>query len=305
MMTKEKLESFLNEESTSRDDWKSCMNFIYTGNDSINSPTDYIKKIQDADTKLEIDGWNFRSYKKWKTCVKEDVIKHKECYINKLLTNDDNPIKYIIFSEAPKLTWKKGNDPSSAYIFGEKPVSGNYKSAPLAAFDAKKKKIIDTFKDKRVAFIDLLDLPLPINGELRRNWNYKKEMNISGKPLTIFFLENAIQNFITKAVAITNANPKRKQLKFAADVNFAFMMPPLTSMGIIEYFNKTNTSLDITHQGINVFLAKERIVECNTINTKSIKNNLESELLPLYVRVAMSGSNTPSEKLLKHALNLI
>lgn len=81
------------------------------------------------------------------------MIKHKECYINKLLTNDDNPIKYIIFSEAPKLTWKKGNDPSSAYIFGEKPVSGNYKSAPLAAFDAKKKRLLTRLKTNELLLL--------------------------------------------------------------------------------------------------------------------------------------------------------
>ena len=74
---------------------------------------------------------------------------------------------------------------------------------------------------------------------------------------------------------------------------------------IIEHYFLKNKSININIDDVNVYLPNERIIQCNNIYTKFFKSELIQEILPLYSRVAMSGSNTPSDLLLKHALNII
>ena len=301
-MKKEEFKNFLNNQTLSRQEWSKGIKFLYNGNDTtkIKIIKDKINKIIKSNKNEELIKWDFRKYESWKNCVVRDIINQKEVYLETLL-NNKQPIKYIIFSEAPKLTWKNGEDPYSAYLFGSYPVPGNYKSAPLKAFDYPQ-DIIQTFAHHRVAFIDLLDLPIPIDGNLRNDWNYK--FKIDKDPLSVFLLENAIENFIQKSNSISQ-NKKLDNIKFDSDVYFSFMMPPKTSMGIIEYYFRENKSINITVDDVNVYLPNERIIQCNNAFTKFLKTDLNQELLPLYSRVAMSGSNTPSYLLLKHALNLI
>ncbi len=299
----DKFKNFINNQTLIKKEWLNGINLLYTGNSRTNVRETKIKinKIIKSNGNEELVRWDFGKYNNWKDCVKKDVIQRKENYLKALL-KVDTPIKYIIFSEAPKLTWKSGEIPSSAYLFGKKPVSGNYQRAPLKAFNSKS-SIINTFAKHRVAFIDLLDLPLPINGNLREEWNY--EFEIGGIPLSVFLLENAIENFIIKSNNISKENKKLNNIKFDSDIYFAFMMPPKTSMGIIEHYFKQKKSINITIDDINVYLSNERIVQCNNNYTKFFKLELKQEILPLYSRVAMSGSNTPSDLLLKHALNII
>ena len=300
-MTEAQFKNFLNNTTLYKKDWFEGINFLYTGDakTNIRITKNKINKIIKSNKNEELIKWNFKKYDPWKKCIKNDIIDPKEKYLEELLKNKE-PVKYIIFSEAPKLTWKNGKEPSSAYLFGNKPVSGNYKSAPLKAFDSSQ-SIIKTFAQHRVAFIDLLDLPIPIDGNLRAEWNYV--FKIDKKPLSVFLLENAIENFIQKSNSISTKK-KLDKIQFDSDIYFAFMMPPKTSMGIIEHYFRENKSINITIDDVNVYLPNERIIQCNNANTKFLKTNLEKELLTLYTRVAMSGSNTPSDLLLKHALNL-
>ena len=300
-MTEAQFKNFLNEPTSLKKDWLKGINFLYTGDSTtdIRITKNKINKINKSNKNEELIKWNFKKYDPWKKCVKNDIIDPKEVYLAELLKNKE-PVKYIIFSEAPKLTWKNGEEPSSAYLFGNKPVSGNYKSAPLKAFDSSQ-SIIKTFAHHRVAFIDLLDLPIPIDGNLREEWNYIFKINKN--PLSVFLLENAIENFIQKS-NIISTKKKLDKIQFDSDIYFAFMMPPKTSMGIIEHYFRENKSINITIDDVNVYLPNERIIQCNNAYTKFLKTNLEKELLTLYSRVAMSGSNTPSDLLLKHALNL-
>jgi hypothetical protein len=298
----EEFKNFINNPTSTRKEWLNGINLLYTGNSQTNvrETKSKINKIIKSNKNEELARWDFRNYNHWKNCVEGDVIKYKEKYLEALLKVKE-PIKYIIFSEAPKLTWKSSENPSSAYLFGNKPVSGNYKSAPLKAFNSNQ-PIIKTFAQHRVAFIDLMDLPLPIDGNLRKEWNYIFE--IDGNPLSVFLLENAIENFIQKSNCISKKKNLYK-IQFDSDIYFAFMMPPKTSMGIIEHYFKKNKSINITIDDVNVYLPNERIIQCNNIYTKIFKSELIQEILPLYSRVAMSGSNTPSDLLLKHALNII
>ena len=301
-MESAKFKNFINNPTSTKKEWLHGINLLYTGNSGtiVRETKSKINKIIKSNKNEELECWDFRNYTDWKNCVKNDVIKYKEKYLEALLNNNE-PIKYIIFSEAPKLTWKSGTKPSSAYLFGNKSVSGNYKSAPLKAFNSNQ-SIIKTFAQHRVAFIDLLDLPLPIDGNLRKEWNYKFE--IDGNPLSVFLLENAIENFIRKSICISK-NENLNKIQFDSDIHFAFMMPPKMSMGIIEHYFLKNKSININIDDVNVYLPNERIIQCNNIYTKFFKSELIQEILPLYSRVAMSGSNTPSDLLLKHALNII
>ena len=153
-MTEKQFKNILNNPTLFRKDWLEGIKYLYTGDATtkIRTTKHKINKINKSNNNEELIRWNFQKYDSWRKCVQNDIIKPKEVYLKALLKNK-KPVKYIIFSEAPKLTWKKGADPSSAYLFGNKKVSGNYKSAPLKAF-VSSQPIIKTFAEHRVAFID-------------------------------------------------------------------------------------------------------------------------------------------------------
>ena len=330
-MTEYDLKEFINKVSPSghEDLWFKCVNFIYTSDDScFNSLSAETLKaikesknkdkedavvdllgaynleistdeIQDSDEIIESFNDNIdNNWLKWKNCVLKQIKIPKRQYLRKL-KESDGPINYIIFSEAPMLTWKKEQLPISNYIFKECNIKGSYRSAPFKAFgnELEKKQsvtntqLIDVLSDKRVAMIDLLDLPFPISSELRRKWSY--EIKIGEKPLSIIFLENAIEQFM-----------KESGLKFSDKPEFAFMMPPITAVGIIDYFFKSKKDMEIKNKETKLILKWEEVTQCNSRITKEQKNFLNEEILPLYSRISTAGSNNPNENLLKHALNL-
>ena len=196
------------------------------------------------------------------------------------------------------LTWKKHEKPNSNYLFKKCLVTGSYRSAPYKAFNITKnsvtsEELIETFSDNRVAFIDLLDLPLPINTKLRCKWNY--DIKINSKPLTIVFLENALLSFL---IAMN-----KNTIELENEFEFAFMMPPQTAFGIIEYI-RDNGSINVQDEGKSITVDYYKAIECNKNETKKVFGYLKEEILPLYARIAMGGSNSPSDKLLKRALNI-
>lgn len=317
-MTEEKIKKFINSPTSHDDqeDWFSCVNFIYTGDFNENKKLskqaiEEIEKIKKNSTDdalvislVEIEGFNFSKkkdisdkWRSWKRCIGRDIISPKKKYLEKLFS-DTSPLKFIIFSEAPMLTWKKSKNPISNYIFKKCKVNGSYRSAPYKAFNTPKKSVtnddlIKTFFDKRVAFIDLIDLPLPINSELRSKWNY--EIKINCKPLSIVFLENALLNFLKEM--------NNNRIELEQDFEFAFMMPPQTAFGIIEYI-RDNGQIQVQDQGKFITINYHKAIECNDNDTKKLFSYLKEEILPLYARIAMGGSNNPSDKVLKRALNI-
>lgn len=313
-MTEQNIKDFLNNSRKKFKDWVACFNFIYSGDASLKnelSPST-IKRINEARKKSKddflkefIDKKNSKTKRaiienliSWDLCVKNDIINHKKKCIESL-AEIKTPIKYIIFSEAPMLTWKKNNKPYSNYIFSNRQIRGSYRSAPYKAFQAPKKLVthedlIDTFKVKRVAFIDLIDLPLPISTEIRCKWNY--EIKINSKPLTIVFLENALLNFLIEM----NEN----SIDLDQNFEFAFMMPPQTAFGIIEHI-RDHGPINVQYNGKTIKIDSGKAIECNDNDTKKLFKYLKEEILPLYSRIAMDGSNNPSDKLLRRALNIL
>lgn len=318
MMTEEKIKKFINNPTSKDDinDWFSCVNFIYTGVDceyqNLSAETiivieEIIMKSKDdalVSSLVEIEGFNFSKKKDisdkwllWNKCINRDIVKPKKKYLEKLFF-DKKPLKFIIFSEAPMLTWKKFKLPYSKYIFKNCSVNGAYRSAPYKAFNKPKdsvtnEELITTFSNHRVAFIDLIDLPLPINTKLRCKWNY--EIKINCKPLTIVFLENALLNFLKEMF--------NNEIELEQDFEFAFMMPPQTAFGIIEYI-RDNGNIEVQYEGKFITINYHKAIECNDNSTKKVFGYLKEEILPLYARIAMGGSNSPSDKLLKRALNI-
>ena len=313
-MTEEKIKKFINETSKKEDleDWFSCVNFIYTGKPEENSKlsSETIEEIEDTKKKakddalisllVDFDGFDITTNrKKWVACINNHIRKPKKNYLKNLFKNR-NPLKYIIFSEAPMLTWKKDEDPSSNYVFRSdcKP-KGSYRSAPYKVFNVTQKKsveskeLIETFSRERVAFIDLIDLPIPISTELRCKWNY--EIKINCKPLTIVFLENALLNFLKEMI--------KESIDLAPNFEFAFMMPPQTAFGIIEYIRDSGP-VNVQDGGKSITIDYLKTIECNSYDTKKLFGYLKNEILPLYARIAMDGSNNPGDKLLKRALNI-
>jgi hypothetical protein len=160
MMTEDKLKTFINNTTLKKyqHDWFECINFIYSGSEEPNELTNetikVLKKIRDAikdDPLIELlKKINNTEYSKkdvirwkwqWGECINESIIGPKETYLKSLFQNT-LPIKYIIFSEAPMLTWEKSKKPFSNYIFKDVSISGSYRSAPYKAFDGTKKKLI-------------------------------------------------------------------------------------------------------------------------------------------------------------------
>ena len=113
--------------------------------------------------------------------------------------------------------------------------------------------------------------------------------------MTVVFLENALLNFLKEMI--------ENKIEFEQDFEFAFMMPPQTAFGIIEYI-RDNGNIEVQYEGKFITINYHKAIECNDNSTKKVFGYLKEEILPLYARIAMGGSNSPSDKLLKRALNI-
>jgi len=224
----------------------------------------------------------------------------------------DEPIKYLIVSEAPLLDISNPMDFKCKYIFGDNKECTIYRSTPYHAFkkladknysktttkEITQQNILDCIKNNSVAFIDLVPLPLPSSPtEVRRDWSFNKEFRVeSGCPLSFSLFIMAFERFKKKYNCFHKKYPK-----FHENLKIIFMMPPKTSMGIIDYLatdekeRKKELPLELqSHIKI--------MIRTNGTNAKSVSPALAELPLRQYRQVAVNYSNNPCIETFLHAI---
>jgi hypothetical protein len=319
---RETLDSFfLNREDKTR---ISMINFLYGGRNKLGEPkiavSDRLIGAKEKDSlineySLQITIPIEKTKKILNLFVKQwgnltERIHHEYDEYIKNLTN--KPIKYLIVSEAPLLDISNLKKFKCNYIFGVDDECTIYRSTPYHAFKKlddinysetttkkiNQKNILDCTKDNAVAFIDLVPLPLPlIPTEVRRDWSFNENFRIEDDyPLSFSLFIMAFERFKKKYNCFHKEDPK-----FYENLKIIFMMPPKTSMGIIDYLatdeEKRKIELPIELQG-----HIEIMIRTNGTNAKSISPALAELPLRQYRQVAVNYSNNPCIETFLHAI---
>lgn len=236
---------------------------------------------------------------------------HKE-YNNYIYNLTEKPIKYLIVSEAPLLDISSPKRFKCKYIFGRDKECTIYRSTPYHAFNKllnekysntnttgiEQNKILKCTKDNAVAFIDLVPLPLPlIPTEVRRDWSFNESFKIEHDyPLSFSLFIMAFERFKKKY-----SEYHKKQPEFDEKLKIIFMMPPKTSMGIIDYLaidKKTRKKALPTELRKHIDI----IIRTNGTNAKSVSPALAELPLRQYRQVAVNYSNNPCIETFLHAI---
>lgn len=223
-------------------------------------------------------------------------------YYNKFINNPEfdfskNKIKYILISEAPPFDL---NISQPAYIFANSNNVGNYRTQPYKAFGGQKNKnitgsdLIDIFNKNGVGFFDLFPFPIPVSSKIRNAWSFERKFQIHDKPFTVVLFELGLNEFLKKI---------RLKIKVNKKIRIAFMMPPNSSVAIFGYYSK----MCLIERFF--YFSKFKIWPLNLVRTNSKSCKFKSKyineiVLPLYQANVLGSSNTPNEKLIKHAFNL-
>jgi hypothetical protein len=227
----------------------------------------------------------------WLGCV-DNVLNAQSQYI-KALTKSKKPIKYLIISEAPPLSIQD-NKLFSNYVFlNNDNTKDIYRTVPFDAIrniendnesslneKCKGDDLIKFYSKYRVAFLDIIPIPLPtIATNLRKHWCTDLFYSIDGKtPRIIQFLNLSIIEFINKLGGVT----------FDTDLKIAFMAPTTISENIVKWltiktFDKTTAS------------------EFLSIFPKRLHNKNYDELKDL---IGVDGSHNPNKEKLMKAFEL-
>ena len=251
--------------------------------------------IDKSDITVEIKVLNNISLKEnliqWINCVNM-VSKARKKYLDKLI-NSNEPIKYLIISEAPPLSIQD-NKLFSNYVFlNNDNTKDIYRNVPFDAIreiendnesllneKCKGDDLIKFYAKHRVAFLDIIPIPLPtIATNLRKHWCTDFFYSIDGKtPRIIQFLNLSIIEFINTLGEVT----------LDTDLKIAFMAPTTISENIVKWltiktFDKTTAS------------------EFLSIFPERLRNKNYDELKDL---IAVDGSHNPNKEKLKKAFEL-
>ena len=319
---RETLDSFfLNREDKTR---ISMINFLYGGRNKLGEPkiavSDRLIGAKEKDSlineySLQITIPIEKTKKILNLFVKQwgnltERIHHEYDEYIKNLTN--KPIKYLIVSEAPLLDISNLKKFKCNYIFGVDDECTIYRSTPYHAFKKlddinysetttkkiNQKNILDCTKDNAVAFIDLVPLPLPlIPTEVRRDWSFNENFRIEDDyPLSFSLFIMAFERFKNKYIECHENIPK-----FDENLKIIFMMPPKTSMGIIDYLA---TDPKKRKKALPKELQKhiDIIIRTNDRSAKNVSPALAELPLRQYRQVAVNYSNNPCIETFLHAI---
>lgn len=205
-------------------------------------------------------------------------------------------MKFLIISEASPIKWHKGDILKINYIFDlQNNGVGVYRDEPFLAFEGNYPETIkDVLKRKKVGFIDLIPIPIPISSTLRSNWASEDKFNILNKPITVLLLEWAIEHFIVEC--------KSRNIILSPDLKLCFMMPGNTSMSIFNYFEiyrKKGLFVGST------FIPNDMILKSNKGLKEIYFQKLSKTNLPLYKMNGCGAGNLPKKELIQNALDLI
>lgn len=227
----------------------------------------------------------------WLRCV-GTINDAKNKYI-KELNNSSKPIKYLIISEAPPLSFID-NQLLSNYVFlNNDNTKDIYRTVPFDAIreiendnesllneKCKGDDLIKFYAKHRVAFLDIIPIPLPtIATNLRKHWCTDFFYSIDGKtPRIIQFLNLSIIAFINTLEKVTLDH----------DLKIAFMAPTTISENIVKW---------LTIQTFDKTTASEFL----SIFPERLRNKNYDKLKDL---IAVDGSHNPNKEKLKKAFEL-
>ena len=160
---------------------------------------------------------------------------------------------------------------NSPYYFTLKEICGN-------------EDLMEGLKCQGIIFIDIIKIPLPLDGELRKKWN-RWLVNGCGISLSALLFK----------IAVEEISPKLNK-----EIEIALMMPPKTALRIITDTTKKQFKDSLnTINGSMVKMLRARI---------PLKDNnlfLDQDVNPPTFKVmSNAGSNTPNAKVLKYIFGL-
>lgn len=227
----------------------------------------------------------------WLRCV-ETINDAKNKYI-KELTKTSEPIKYLIISEAPPLSFID-NQLLSNYVFlNIENTNDKYRSVPFEVIKSLEKDsesslnensrgddLLQFYAKHRVAFLDIIPIPLPtIHSNLRKHWCTDIFYSIDGKtPRIVQFLNLSIIQF-QKELA---------EIKFDGNLKMSFMAPTIISNNIVKWLTTEKFEKTQANEFMNIFPDR-------------LKNFGYSKLSNL---VAVDGSHYPNKAFLENAFRL-
>jgi len=233
-------------------------------------------------------------------------------YKNYIINLTDKQINYLIVSEAPLLDISNPKNFNCKYIFGQDEECTIYRSTPYHAFNKlfdkeysntktsgiSQNEILECMKKNAVAFIDLVPLPLPlIPTEVRRDWSFNEDFRIeNGYPLSFSLFLMAFERFQRIYMEL-----HKKEPNYSQKLKIIFMMPPKTSMGIIDYLaaNVKKRKVDLPKELRNHI---DIIIRTNHFSAKNVSPALAELPLRQYRQVAVNYSNNPCIETFLHAI---
>jgi hypothetical protein len=204
-----------------------------------------------ADFIVNYDNLDIQFVLKWIKCFQKNHYYNKS-YLDQIMNFE---IDYLIICEAPPLKKIKSKDKKyllqSKYVFNcDDDNVGKYRSAPYDAIYGisnqsatpgkdnvySANSIIELFVTNKVAFIDIISFPLPLNTDLRTHLSNNMYYSIEKEtPRLISFMKMSFDYFFNTT-----------KCKLSDNVKIAFMMPPTSGNGIKQYFesnlSKINTA---------------------------------------------------------------
>ena len=152
--------------------------------------------------------------------------------------------------------------------------------------------MIDSLSKSQTGFFDIIPFPIPISSKLRKEWNTAEAFKIGPKEIFLVpqLFELALENLKTHEIEIT------------CETKVAICMPNNTSIGLYNYLEEFKKKVNLTEtEKISKMILKQKPFGKLA---KEWKIKLRGETLPRYQSNVMSGSNTPSELLIKLAWDL-
>lgn len=269
-----------------QEDLKSRITYLRATNSSENNENIY-ENIAVIENLLEVQ----KIKQTWLQTVNKVQKSYNE-YLNEIKGKE---IKYIIISEAPLLKFSEDQFSCNYILDKEIQSAGSYRTAPYHALnkilnenynkeinnEISAEDLITLCKTYGIAFMDLIPIPLPeLNTKLREHWSINQQYFIEQeKPRVITFLEIAFKYFIDKTKCEIDPN-----------VKIALMMPPKTSLGILNFFiNDKKTDCDALNKLKERFIIENKNIDAKEFPDRSMR---------LHKAVVMSGAGGPNEKLI-------
>lgn len=227
----------------------------------------------------------------WLRCV-QTINDAKKEYILEL-TKTHDPIKYLIISEAPPLSFID-NQLLSNYVFlNIENTTDKYRSVPFEVIKSLEKDsesslnvntrgddLLQFYAKHRVAFLDIIPIPLPtIHSNLRKHWCTDIFYSIDGKtPRIIQFLN----------LSIIQLQKELDTIRFDKDLKMSFMAPTIISNNIVKWLTTEKFEKTQANEFMKIFPDRLKVLSYSQL----------SDL------VAVDGSHNPSKKFLERAFKL-